>query len=185
MRVNYVTAARRRHTARIRCASEPRPEAPSLIPLVQHTPERRARKGAEVQHNARKESNGPKESNRADGAKRRHNYASAASDRGGRPSTTSLKPPRFVPVHRGVELGAPASPPRSVVHEHKRVHIPADARPRFAFACSPRPARSNPTRKYLVPGPLPPARARASTDELLDLDLTGAREVRRRRELGR
>lgn len=206
MRVNYITPARKRHNARLRrprIAPAPQPApSPSLLPgFIPRTPR---------PFNAqRAESADPLPTPRSPSAPSPSSPSSPSGKRGGeaRIGRNGLREPRFLPVHQGVKLGKPASPPRAVPQAGKQPpKMRKNERPRFSFA---RPVRDSEGSAYLHRLSAPPPRSDAEraphadsfsaetaprvsgragelpaaidVEQLLRMDLTGVQSARKRR----
>lgn len=213
---NYITPARKRHNARIRQSRLPASQvpqtqksAPSLLPGFIPRPgpafDMRRAESAEPSRPA------PDDHTQSSELKRRRRKESSQTATEGEDAEEGrrrLPAPRFVPVHRGADLCAPASPPRSRSSRGKPTTPPRlsrGERPRFSFAQQLSPSDRSPTGSHShrrsdtspwqdqtsVPAALsalsadptapPPAPIpRFSLDGLLSMDLTGARRARTR-----
>lgn len=132
MRVNYITPARKRHNVRIRRPRiAPAPQAPSLLPgFIPRTPrpfnaQRAESADAVPLPTPRSPTTSP---TRSPDGKRSATNGETQRGRNG------LCEPRFLPVHEGVRLGKPASPPRTVAPAKRPPVMRKHERPRFSFA---------------------------------------------------
>lgn len=223
MRVNYITPARKRHNVRIcRPRLAPAPQAPSLLPgFIPRTPRPfNAQRAESADAVPLPTPRSPTTSPTGSPEGRR----SATND--ARMGRNGLREPLFLPVHEGVRLGKPASPPRTVAPAKRPPVMRKHERPRFSFArpqkdgdkggggtylrqlrhagadtdgAPPRPTDTAAERASRNAGfdgdtlaprvsPLGAAQVPAwnagrgrSVEQLLRMDLTGARGVRKRR----